>query len=185
MKTGLDYVTSLRYSPGVSPRSFVWVGGGGRGGFIRHPNPPTPTFSFSSDFGHFVLKMAENAKYVPRKKILKYHNFWGRGTSPTDFSTAGHASLVPRFRHPWYSSHGLQQNHRRFIISVPIRVLLCIYAIMLLLLPMYFLSEPRWFHVIVFFISLLSLLSCRIWLLILSALFQSFYCLSISYSLVG
>ena len=36
-------------------------------------------FSFSSDFGHFILEMLENAKfeYASRNKILKYHNFWG------------------------------------------------------------------------------------------------------------
>ena len=38
-----------------------------------------PKFSFSSDFGHFILKMLENAivANVLRKKIIKYHNFWG------------------------------------------------------------------------------------------------------------
>ena len=44
----------------------------------------TPThlpskLSFSSDFGHFILKMLEIEKiaYVSRKNILKYHHFWG------------------------------------------------------------------------------------------------------------
>ena len=43
------------------------LGGGGR--IHRHPNTPPPKFSFSSDFGHYVLKMVENAKfsYVSRK----------------------------------------------------------------------------------------------------------------------
>ena len=54
-----------------------------------------PKFSFSTDFGHFILKMLENAKfaYVSRKNILKYQ-FLG-GTSPADFSTAGDASPPP------------------------------------------------------------------------------------------
>ena len=48
-------------------------------GILMDPNPPTPKFSFSSDFGHFISKMLENAKFanVSRKRILKYHNFWG------------------------------------------------------------------------------------------------------------
>ena len=39
-----------------------------------HPNPLTPEFSFSSDFGHFILNMLENAifLYASGKKILKY-----------------------------------------------------------------------------------------------------------------
>ena len=37
--------------------------------------------------------------YVSRKKLLKDPNFLG-GTSPADFSTAGDASPVPRFRRP-------------------------------------------------------------------------------------
>ena len=38
-----------------------------------------PKFSFSSNLGHFVLKMLENAKNVHflRKNILKCPNFWG------------------------------------------------------------------------------------------------------------
>ena len=61
--------------------------------------------SFSSDFGHFILKMKENAKFSSvsrKKKVLIYHHFWG--TSPADFSTAGDASPLsppPRFRRPW------------------------------------------------------------------------------------
>ena len=59
------------------------------GGRIHgHHNPPTPKFSFSSDFGHFILKMLENVKFarkkdteaignISRKNILKYHNFLG------------------------------------------------------------------------------------------------------------
>ena len=52
-----------------------------RGGRIHgHPNPPIPKFIFSSDFGHFILKMFNYAKklYVSRKKLLKYHNLGGR-----------------------------------------------------------------------------------------------------------
>ena len=36
-----------------------------------HPNPPTPKFSFSLDFGHFILKMLENANnFNPRPHLL-------------------------------------------------------------------------------------------------------------------
>ena len=54
-----------------------------------------PKSIFPSDFGHFILKMLDYSKmlHVSRKKLLKYHNFWG--TSPADFSTAGDASPVP------------------------------------------------------------------------------------------
>ena len=48
-------------------------------GFMGTQTYLPPKFSFSSDFGHFILKMLENAKfaYVSGKRILKYHNFWG------------------------------------------------------------------------------------------------------------
>ena len=37
-----------------------------------------PKFSFSPDFGHFIWKMLENAKFSDMsKKILKYHYSWG------------------------------------------------------------------------------------------------------------
>ena len=38
-----------------------------------------PKFSFSSDFGHLILKMLKNAKFsfVSRKKFMKYTHFWG------------------------------------------------------------------------------------------------------------
>ena len=48
-------------------------------GFIGTQTHLPPKFSFASDFGHFILKMLENAKqiYVLRKRILKYTNFCG------------------------------------------------------------------------------------------------------------
>ena len=48
----------------ASPRSFD--SGGGGIGFIRTQNSPTypPKFSFSSDFGHFILKTLENTKHL-------------------------------------------------------------------------------------------------------------------------
>ena len=48
-------------------------------GFIGTQTHLPPKFSFSSDFGHFIFKMSENAKflYVSRKKILEYPNFCG------------------------------------------------------------------------------------------------------------
>ena len=72
---------------GASPRNFVWGNG-----FIGTQSHLPPKFSFS-DFGHFILKMVENAKFrylCVKKKIMKYHNFLG--TSPADFSTAGDVS---------------------------------------------------------------------------------------------
>ena len=45
----------------------------------RHPNPPTPKFSFSSDLGQFVLKMLENTKIV---HVLRKQNI---GTEMTTF----------------------------------------------------------------------------------------------------
>ena len=48
-------------------------------GFIGTQTHIPQKFSFSSDFGHFILKMEENAKFssVSRKRMLKYHHFWG------------------------------------------------------------------------------------------------------------
>ena len=59
------YVVIRRPSQ-ASPPSFVWEGGGFMGTETHLP----PKFLFSSDFGHFILKMLENAKfeYVSRKK---------------------------------------------------------------------------------------------------------------------
>ena len=62
-----------------------------------------PKFIFSSNFGHFILKMLDYAKQlcVSRKKLLKFHNFWEK--SLADFSTAGNASPpVP----PAFGAHG-------------------------------------------------------------------------------
>ena len=56
--------------PGASPLSFVWGDV-----FIGTQTYLPPKVSFSSDFGHFILKMVEKTKlsYVSRKKTLKYH----------------------------------------------------------------------------------------------------------------
>ena len=63
-------------------------------GFVGTQAYIPPKFSFSSDFGHFILKMFENVKNsCVKKKILKYYNFWGM--SLADFSTAGDASPPP------------------------------------------------------------------------------------------
>ena len=78
----------------VSPRSFVW----GDGFIGTQPAHLPPKFSVSSDFGHFILNMLENAKllYVSRKKILKsdvprqFFDCGGRVPRPPP----------PRFRHP-------------------------------------------------------------------------------------
>ena len=60
---------------GASPPSFVWGGDGFMGAQTHLPQK----INFSSDFGQFISKMLENAKFanVTRKKILKYHNVWG------------------------------------------------------------------------------------------------------------
>ena len=74
-------------------------------GFMGTKTHLPPKLSFSSDFGHFISKMLENAKFanVLRKKILKYQ-FLG-GTSPADFSTAGDASPPPPLSTPMPSRH--------------------------------------------------------------------------------
>ena len=48
---------------GASPRSIVWGDG-----FIGTRTHLPPKFSFSSDFGHFILKMVENAKLCVKKR---------------------------------------------------------------------------------------------------------------------
>ena len=75
---------------------------GGR--FHRHRNSPIPKFNFSSDFGHFILKMLENAKfeYMSRTKLFKFPNFWGY--APADFSTAG--TIPPSLPPPAFGAHG-------------------------------------------------------------------------------
>ena len=40
---------------------FLLGGGGGR--IHRHPDTPTQQICFSSNFGHFIFKMLENAKF--------------------------------------------------------------------------------------------------------------------------
>ena len=64
-------------------------------GFIGTQTHLPQNISFSSDFGHFILKMVENAKfsYVSRKKVKKYHHFW-RGDVPRWFFDCG--GRVPR-----------------------------------------------------------------------------------------
>ena len=68
------------------------LGGGGR--FHVPQTHLPPNFDFSSDFGHFILKISENLKILIRtqKKILKSRDFWG--TSPRNFGPVG--GRVPR-----------------------------------------------------------------------------------------
>ena len=62
---------------GASPRNFDWGGGVG---FIGTQTHLPPKFSCSSDFGHFILKMLENAKkYVLRKKDTEISILLGGG----------------------------------------------------------------------------------------------------------
>ena len=69
----------------------------------RHPNPPTPKFSFSSDFGHFILKMMENAKNVIRvkKKDAEISTFLG-GRPPLIFRLQGTCPPVPPLSTPMW-----------------------------------------------------------------------------------
>ena len=70
-------------------------------GFIGTQTHLLHRFSFSSDFGHFILKMQllllENAKST--SKSVKYRNFWG--TSPAGLSTARDVSPRP----PAFGAH--------------------------------------------------------------------------------
>ena len=95
------------------------------GGRIHgHPNPPTPKFSFSSDFGHFILKMMEDAKFssVSGKKGAEISSFLrGGGTSPADFSNAGDASplstpmlATQNPRESRISHHGMMNGNGNF-----------------------------------------------------------------------
>ena len=81
----------FRFSPkckGVPTK--LWLGVG----FISTQSHLPPKFSFSSDFGHFILKILENAKiYVLRKKILKYPNFCGG--RPRGFLKCGGTPATP------------------------------------------------------------------------------------------
>ena len=67
----LTEVGIICHSARASPRSFVWGGGDG---FIGTQTHLSPKFSFFSDFGHFILKIVENAKllHMSRKKMLQY-----------------------------------------------------------------------------------------------------------------
>ena len=62
-------------------------------------NLPTK-FIFASDFGHFILKMLDYAKFVcVKKKVAEMLSFLG-GTFPADFSTAGDESSPPPLSAP-------------------------------------------------------------------------------------
>ena len=72
-------------------------------GFIGTQTHLPPKFSFSSDFGHFILKMMENAKIVHMgQKKAEISSFLG-GTSPQIVRLRGARLPVPppRFRRPW------------------------------------------------------------------------------------
>ena len=51
-------------------------------GFMGTQTHLPPKSIFSSDIGHFILKVLDYSKklHVSRKKLLKYHNFGGRPT---------------------------------------------------------------------------------------------------------
>ena len=80
--------------PGASPPSFV-LGDG----FMGSQTHLLPKFSFSLDFGHFISKMLEKAKFpnVSREKILKCPNFGG-DIPRWFFDCGGRVPPSPRFR---------------------------------------------------------------------------------------
>ena len=79
-----------------SSRHEVLFGGDG---FIGIQTHLPPKLSFSSDFGHFILKMVENAKYssVSRKKDAKISSFLGGGRPPLIFRLRGTRPPSPFF----------------------------------------------------------------------------------------
>ena len=61
--------------------------------------------SFSSDFGHFILKMLENAKFSHvRKKDTEISQLLG-GHPPLIFHLRGTRPPSPCFRRPWGDEH--------------------------------------------------------------------------------
>ena len=93
--TLVTFVVSLGTVKGAATK--LCLGGGDR---VMAPKPTYPQNPFSPRISTFILKMFDYSKNldVSRKKLLKYHNFWG--TSPADFSTAGTRPPSPRFRRP-------------------------------------------------------------------------------------
>ena len=69
----------------------------GGGGQIRvNQNHLPPNSNFSSDFGHFILKILEDLKIFTNmnKSFFKNRNFWG--DTPTEFRTGGgHVPGIP------------------------------------------------------------------------------------------
>ena len=81
----------------------------GRDGFIGTQTHLPQKFSFSSDFGHFILKIVDNnAKFssVSRKNMLKYHHFWGGDVPRWFFDCGGRVPPVP----PTFDAHANKQE---------------------------------------------------------------------------
>ena len=74
--------------------------------FIGTQTHLLPKFSFCSDFGHFILKMVENAKFssVLRKNMLKYYPFWAQSYQDGDVAMSPQR---PHFMSPRPHSEGL------------------------------------------------------------------------------
>ena len=89
--TALDSRSWRSPSRGVATKFFF-----GGDGFIGTQTHLPPKISFSSDFGHFILKMVGNAKYssVSRKKDAKISSFLG-GRPPLIFRLRGTRPPVP------------------------------------------------------------------------------------------
>ena len=80
-----------------------WLGGGADSG---PSNPPTPNSDFSSNFGHFILKVLKDLETLVSslRQICKYRDFWG--DVPLPLSDGG-MRPPPRCRRPWIlSSNG-------------------------------------------------------------------------------
>ena len=75
------------------PRSFDW--GGGRI-LVRQTHLP-PNYDFSSDFGHFILKILKNLKFLVSylKQNFKNRYFGGGGRPPSTFWLGGRVPRPP------------------------------------------------------------------------------------------
>ena len=100
MSFGPNSAVPKRYLSGELPRNFDW-----RVGFIGTQKHLLTKVSFSSDVGHFILKMLENAKKCIRfkEKIpteIKYPNFCGgrppRVDVPAVFKSAGIRAILQK-----------------------------------------------------------------------------------------
>ena len=88
-------------------RHEVLFEGGGEDGFIGTQTHLTPKFSFFSDFGHFILKMVENAKFPYVSKRYINISFSG-GRPPLIFQLRGTRPPRP----PAFDAHGVRVSRK-------------------------------------------------------------------------